>query len=127
MCILNGISIWSRDVILHTFEENLREPPYIYASDKCNNFMCVNIYYVMHMAGGSQQLKFGETYAKSVKIGQPDLGNWIIQFCQQNHKNRNIRFLKLEYPIFYTQHIDKKIYTIHLRHSLTTYLVVHKT
>jgi hypothetical protein len=49
--------------------------PYIYASDKCNNFVCVNMYYVMHMTGGSQQIKFGETYAKCVKIGQPGLAN----------------------------------------------------
>jgi hypothetical protein len=28
----------------------------------------VNMYYVMHMTEGSQQLKFGETYAKFVKI-----------------------------------------------------------
>jgi hypothetical protein len=55
---------------------------------------------VMHMTGGSQQLKFGETYAKSAKTEHPDLGNQIIRFCQQNHKNRNIRFLKPEHPIF---------------------------
>jgi hypothetical protein len=54
----------------------------------------------MHMIGGSQQIKFGETYAKSAKTGQSDLGNRIIQFCQQNHKNRNTRFLKLEHPVF---------------------------
>jgi hypothetical protein len=52
------------------------------------------------MTGGSQQLKFGETYAKSVKTGQSNLGNWIIQFYQQNHKTQNIRFLKLEHPVF---------------------------
>jgi hypothetical protein len=60
------------------------------------------------MTGGSQQLKFRETYAKSVKIGQSDLGNRIIQFFQ-------------------TQYIDKKTYTIHLSHVLTTYLDIHKT
>jgi hypothetical protein len=62
----------------------------------------------MHMTGRSQQLKFGETYAKSVKTGQPDLGNRIIRFFQ-------------------TQHIDKETYTIHLRHVLTEYLGIHKT
>jgi hypothetical protein len=52
------------------------------------------------MIGESQQLKFGETYVKSAKIGQSALGNRIIRFCQQNHKNQNIRFLKSEHPIF---------------------------
>jgi hypothetical protein len=60
------------------------------------------------MIGGSRQLKFREAYAKSAKTEQSSLGNWIIQFFQ-------------------TQHIDKKTYTIHLRHSLTTYLGIHKT
>jgi hypothetical protein len=40
--------------------------------------MCVNIYYMMHMTGRSQQLKFGETYAKYTKTGQSGLGNRII-------------------------------------------------
>jgi hypothetical protein len=60
------------------------------------------------MTGGSQQLKFGETYAKSAKTGQSSLGNWII-------------------PFFQTQHIDKETYTIHLRHVLIAYLGIHKT
>jgi hypothetical protein len=60
------------------------------------------------MIGGSQQLKFGETYGKSAKTGQTDLGNQIIQFFQ-------------------TEHIDKETYTIHLRHVLTEYLGIHKT
>jgi hypothetical protein len=60
------------------------------------------------MIGGSQQLKFKETYAKSVKTGQSSLGNWIIRFFQ-------------------TQHIDKETYTIYPRHLLTTYLDIHKT
>jgi hypothetical protein len=42
---------------------------------------------MMHMTGGSQQLKFEETYAKSVKTEQSGLGNQIIRFYQQNHKN----------------------------------------
>jgi hypothetical protein len=50
------------------FKEIQQSSPYIYASNKCNNFMCVNMYYVMHMTVGSHQLKFGETYAKSAKI-----------------------------------------------------------
>jgi hypothetical protein len=62
----------------------------------------------MHITGGLQQLKFEETCAKSVKIGQSDLGNRIIWFFQ-------------------TQHIDKETYTIHLRHVLTVYLGIHKT
>jgi hypothetical protein len=60
------------------------------------------------MTGGSQQLKFGETYAKSAKTGQSGLGNRII-------------------PFFQTQHIDKETYTIHLRHVLIAYLGIHKT
>jgi hypothetical protein len=60
------------------------------------------------MTGGSQQLKFGETYAKFAKTGQPDLGNQIIRF-------------------FHTQHIYKETYIIHLRHVLTSYLGIHKT
>jgi hypothetical protein len=55
--------------------------PYIYASDKCNNFVCVNTYYEMHITEGSQQIKFGETYAKFAKTGQSSLVNWIIRFC----------------------------------------------
>jgi hypothetical protein len=57
------------------FKEIQESSLYIYAFDKCNNFVCVNIYYVMHMTGGSQQLKFRETYAKSDKIGQSGLEN----------------------------------------------------
>jgi hypothetical protein len=84
MCILNEIQIWSKNAILHIFQGNPKELPYIYASDKCNNFVCVcvNMYYVIHMTGGSQQIKFGETYAKSVKTEQSGLGNQIIWFCQ---------------------------------------------
>jgi hypothetical protein len=67
------------------------------------------------MIGGSQQLKFGETYAKSAKTGKSDLGNWIIQFCQQNHKNRIILF-------FQTQYTDKKIYTNNFKAFTHTYL-----
>jgi hypothetical protein len=82
------------------FKEIQESSPYIYVFDKWNNFVCMNMYYVMHMTGGSQQLKFEETYAKSVKTGQSDLGNQIIQFYQKNHKNQNIRFLKPEHPVF---------------------------
>jgi hypothetical protein len=57
------------------FKENQESSPYIYASDKCNNFMCVNMHYAMHMTGGLQQIKFGETYVKSAKIGQSSLAN----------------------------------------------------
>ncbi len=60
------------------------------------------------MTGGSQQLKFEETYAKSTKTRQSGLENRIIRFFQ-------------------TQHIYKKTYTIHLRHVLTAYLGIHKT
>jgi hypothetical protein len=49
--------------------ETQESSPYIYVYDKCNNFVCVNMYYVMHMTGESQQLKFGKTYVKSDKIG----------------------------------------------------------
>jgi hypothetical protein len=62
------------------FKKIQESSTYIYASDKCNNFMCLNMQYVMHMIGGSQQLKFKETYAKSVKIGQSSLENRIIRF-----------------------------------------------
>jgi hypothetical protein len=56
------------------------------------------------MTGGSQQLKFGETYAKSVKIRQSNLG-------------------KLDYPFFFqTQHIDKKTYTNDFKAFTYTYL-----
>jgi hypothetical protein len=67
------------------------------------------------MTGGSQQLKFEETYANSTKTRQPGLKNRIIQFYQQNHKNRNIQF-------FQTQHIDKKIYTNDFNAFTHTYL-----
>jgi hypothetical protein len=60
------------------------------------------------MTGGSQQLKFGETYVKSAKTRQSGLKNQIIQFFQ-------------------TPHIDKETYIIHLRHVLTAYLGIHKT
>jgi hypothetical protein len=68
MCILNEIQIWPKDTILHTLEIQ-ESSPYIYASDKCNTFVCVDMYYVMHMIGGSQQIKYGEPYVKSVKTG----------------------------------------------------------
>jgi hypothetical protein len=67
------------------------------------------------MTGGSQQLKFGETYDKSAKTEQSGLGNWIIWFCQQNHINRNIQF-------FQTQRIDKKTYTNDFNAFTHTYL-----
>jgi hypothetical protein len=50
------------------FKEIQESSPSIYASDKCNNFVCVNMHYMMHMTGWSEQKKFRETYAKSVKI-----------------------------------------------------------
>jgi hypothetical protein len=80
------------------------------------------MYDVMHMIGGSQQIKFGETYAKSIKTGQFDLGKQIIQFCQQNHKSRNIWFLKSEHPVLQTQHIDKETYTNDFKAFTYTYL-----
>jgi hypothetical protein len=46
------------------------------------------------MIEGSQQLKFREIYAKSVKTGQSDLRNRIIQF-----QNRTVRFGKPDHPI----------------------------
>jgi hypothetical protein len=50
----------------YTFFKEIQESSsYIYASDKFNDFVCVNIYYVMHMIKESQEIKFGETYAKS--------------------------------------------------------------
>jgi hypothetical protein len=55
---------------------------------------------VMHMIGGSKQIKFGETYAKSVKIGQSDLANRTTSFAIQDQQNRNIRFIKPEPSIF---------------------------
>jgi hypothetical protein len=82
------------------FKEIQESSPSIYATNKCNNFGCVNMYYVMHMTRGLEQIKFGEIYAKSAKTGQSSLENRIIWFCQQNHKNQNIWFLKPEHPIF---------------------------
>jgi hypothetical protein len=74
MCILNGIQILEMPFCT-LFKEIQDSSPYIYASEKCNNFVCVNMYDVMHMIGGSHQLKFGETYGMSAKIGQSSLGN----------------------------------------------------
>jgi hypothetical protein len=82
------------------FKEIQEISPYIYSSDKCNNFVCVNMYYVMHIIVGSQQIKFGETYVKFVKTGQSDLANQNIQFSQHNQKNRNIWFGKSDYLVF---------------------------
>jgi hypothetical protein len=93
MCILNEIQIWPKDVILHIFKEIQESSPYIYTFDKCNKFMCVNMYYVMHMIGGSQQIKFGETYAKSAKIRQSG-------FARQDQQNQKIWFIKPEPLIF---------------------------
>jgi hypothetical protein len=76
----------------------------------------------MHMTKGSQQLKFGETYAKSAKTGQSSLENRIIRFCQQNHKNWNIQFLKLNIQFFQTQHTDKETYTNDFKTFTHTYL-----
>jgi hypothetical protein len=59
------------------------------------------------MTGGSQQLKFEETYAESAKIGQSSLENRIIRFFQ-------------------TQHIDKETYNIHLRH-LHIHICINRT
>jgi hypothetical protein len=77
------------------FKEIQESSPYIYTSDKCNNFVCVNIYYVMHITGGSQQIKFRETYAKSTKTRQSSLANRTIQFCQA-------RPTKPEHPVYKT-------------------------
>jgi hypothetical protein len=68
------------------FKEIQESSPYIYASDKCNNFVCVNIYYVMHMTGGSQRLKFRETYAKSAKTGQSNLETGSSDFISKTTK-----------------------------------------
>jgi hypothetical protein len=45
--------------------------------------MCVNMYYVMHMTGESQQLKFGETYAKAVKTRQSGLSSGFVSKPQK--------------------------------------------
>jgi hypothetical protein len=78
MCILNRIQILSRDVILHTFQGNSRVP-LISLRLISTIILCVDMYYVMHMTGGSQKIKFEETYAKSVKTGQSSLKNRIIE------------------------------------------------
>jgi hypothetical protein len=44
--------------------------------------------------------KIKETYAKAAKIEQPYLENRNIRFYQQTHRNWNIRFIKLDGPIF---------------------------
>jgi hypothetical protein len=84
---------------LYIFQENPRELT-LYVCIRGVQQKCVNMYYMMHMARGSQKIKAGETYALSAKTRQSVLGNWIIRFCQQSHKNRNIRFIKLDSPVF---------------------------
>jgi hypothetical protein len=54
MSILNDIQIWPKDAILYILKEIQESSSYIYAYDKCNNFVCVNMYDVMHMIEGSQ-------------------------------------------------------------------------
>jgi hypothetical protein len=64
------------EIPFYTLFKKIQESSsYIYASVKCNNFVCVNMYYVIHMTGGSQQLKFGETYAKSANTGSSGRGH----------------------------------------------------
>jgi hypothetical protein len=52
------------------------------------------------VTGGSQQLKFGETYAKSVKTGQSGLGNRTIRFGKPDHSVLSIKPQKLRHPVF---------------------------
>jgi hypothetical protein len=54
MCILNGIQIWTRNIILHIFQGNPRELTlYIYMHLIGATIECVNMYYEMHMTKDS--------------------------------------------------------------------------
>jgi hypothetical protein len=64
MCILNRIQIWPKDAILHFFQGTPRVLPLYLCIRYVQKFVCVNMYYVLHMTRGSQSNKIGETYAK---------------------------------------------------------------
>jgi hypothetical protein len=87
MCILNGIQIWPIDVILHIFQENPIELPYIYASERCNKNVCEQ---VIHYAYDKSftKIKARETYVLSTKTEQFDLTNWNLRFFQAIHRSK---------------------------------------
>jgi hypothetical protein len=71
----------------------------MYAFEECNKSMCKHVICDAHNKRIITN-KIRETYAMSIKTGQSGLGNRIIRFCQQNHKKWNIRFIKLDSPVF---------------------------
>jgi hypothetical protein len=94
----------------------------MYASDMCNNFERKQVLRDAQKKRITTN-KIGETYAKSVKIGQSCLTNQTIQFCQAKP-------IKPEHPVyktrtfgfFYTQHIDKKTLIVAFQAFKDTYL-----
>jgi hypothetical protein len=74
MCILNGIQFWPLDVILHIFQGNPREPPYIYASERCNQSGCEHVLCDAHDKRFTI-IKEKETYVLSTQTGQSSLVN----------------------------------------------------
>jgi hypothetical protein len=58
------------------------------------------------MTEGSHQLKFGETYAKSVKTKQSGLENRIIRFGKPNHPVLSAKPQKPEHPVSKTRTSD---------------------
>jgi hypothetical protein len=68
MCILNGIQIWPIDAILHIYQGNSREPPYMYASSRCNNNVCKQVIHDAHDKKFTK-IKARKIYVLSAKIG----------------------------------------------------------
>jgi hypothetical protein len=96
MYILNEIQIWPIDAILHIYQGNLRELPFMYASGRCNNNVCEHIIRDAYDKRFTK-IKATRTYVLSAKIEQSGLAKRNIWFCQQNWI---IRYEKLDHPDF---------------------------
>jgi hypothetical protein len=99
MCILNGIQIWAKDVILHIFLKKSKSAPLYVCirgvQQKCGEQIIRDAH-----DRWFTKIKLREAYVLSAKIGRSGLANRNIRFSQHNQKNRNIWFGKLDYLIF---------------------------
>jgi hypothetical protein len=102
MCILNEIQFLAYKAILHIFQENQEELPYIYASEWCNKCVCEHVLHDAHDKIFTT-IKAREAYVLFAKTGQSGL------------TNRNIQF-------FQTDYIEKKTYITQSMHLTNTHI-----
>jgi hypothetical protein len=71
MCMWNRIQIWPKDSISHIFQRKLRELPLHLCIRYVQEFVCVNINYVMHMRVESQQIRLEKHMLSLPKSDSP--------------------------------------------------------